>query len=408
VSSFTVTTTSSFPMISTLLKRLGAVFLGIGFALVLLEILARVFHLGSGGFWEPNSLYGWRNIPDATGWESCYGECAVYVTINSRGLRDREIPYEQSPGQTRILFLGDSLTAAMQVPLEETFVKVIETRLNTDAGSGRWEAINGAVNGFGTDNELLFFRLEASKYRPDVVILAMYPSNDVENNSRELELRYGGQEHKPYFVLNEANQLVLMNFPVEGTDSFSVRVGTFLKKHFQLPRFVAQVLSLRSDVPDWLKPLVSLLGGGRGGQADAGSNAQAERQGSICDEEYTPEIQQAWTLTKAILKQLRAEVEATGARFAVAVIPTSVQLLSSQMQPVTADGDWFCDRPHEELSSFLDQEGVPYLDLLRPFREHVLAGGAPLYYTRDFHMNSEGHRLAGELLYQFVMEKLAP
>src|SRR5690349_11163568 len=32
----------------------------------------------------------------------------VEVAINSRGLRDREIPYERKPGTLRILMLGDS------------------------------------------------------------------------------------------------------------------------------------------------------------------------------------------------------------------------------------------------------------------------------------------------------------
>jgi hypothetical protein len=84
------------------LSRAVAVFIGIFFALVVLEVAARVLHLGSGGFWEPYSLYGWRNIPNAKGWESCYGECQVYVEINSQGLRDYEIPYEKPAGTKRV------------------------------------------------------------------------------------------------------------------------------------------------------------------------------------------------------------------------------------------------------------------------------------------------------------------
>lgn len=394
----------------TLAKKIGLSLGSIVATLVLLEIVARVFHLGSGGFWEPHALYGWRSIPNARGWESCYGDCAVYVTINSLGLRDREIPYDKRLGQKRILFLGDSMTAAMQVPLEATFVKLLETRLRARPEYADWEVINGGVNAFGTDNELLFFRLEASRYQPDVVILAIYPSNDVQNNSRELETRYGGSGHKPYFVLNQTGELALMNFPVQGTDSFSIRVGTFLKKHFQLPRFIAQVLNLRTGAPDLLKPLVSLFGGGRGAEAPAatGDTDAPQREGSICDQEYTPEIEEAWTITKAIIRQLRVEVEATGAQFAVVVIPSSVQLLTSDLQTPTGNGNWFCDQPNRELASFLSEEGIPYLDLLASFRDHALDDGAPLYYARDFHMNEAGHRLTGELLEQFVIETWAP
>jgi hypothetical protein len=43
---------------------------GVALALAFIEVAARVLHLGSGGFWEPHPLFGWRNIPGASGWES--------------------------------------------------------------------------------------------------------------------------------------------------------------------------------------------------------------------------------------------------------------------------------------------------------------------------------------------------
>lgn len=390
-------------LIKSLLLKLGLALFGLVLALALTEILARTFHIGSGGFWEPHPLYGWRNIPGANGWESCYGECAVHVTINSQGLRDYEVSYEKAAGTKRILLLGDSMTAAMQVPLEKTFAKILEKRLNSNVPGERWEVVNGAVNGFGTDNELLFFRLEGRKYQSDMVIVGVYLANDIYNNHLVLELRTGGNGYKPYFVLTEGGELVLNNYPVEETDSISIRVGTFLKRHFQLPRFMAQVLHLRSEVPQIMRPLVNLIGGQRGVDAAANSNSnqQQVRQGDICDESYTPEIEEAWEITKILIKQLRVEVEATGAEFAVLMIPASPQLSPP------ADGvSWYCERPNDELDGFLEEEGIPYLDLLGPFREHALAGDTSLYYRRDFHMNEAGNRLAGEQLDLFVRETL--
>lgn len=121
------------------LRRLLMIGASLLFTLALLEIASRLLHLGSGGFWEPNSLYGWRNIPGARGWESCYGECEVFVEINDRGLRDYDYPYTKPEGVRRIVFLGDSMTAGMQVPLEDTFVKILERGINQGVErSGRW------------------------------------------------------------------------------------------------------------------------------------------------------------------------------------------------------------------------------------------------------------------------------
>jgi lysophospholipase L1-like esterase len=389
------------PRLRSLWKNLALAGVSLLLTLAGLEAAARTLHLGSGGFWEPHPLYGWRNIPGASGWESCYGNCAVPVTINRLGLRDREIGYETPDGHRRIVFLGDSMTAALQVPLEETFVKLLEQQLNAAGPQGSWEVLNAAVNGYGTDNELLFFQHEARKYEPEYVILAIYLANDVYENSHNLELARGSTGPKPYFLLDDEGRLQLQNFPVPETDSVTVRLGTFLKKHFQLPRFAAEALRLRAQVPSFLQPIVRLLGGARGSPPAERGTADRDRGGDICDPVYSAEIQEAWAITRALILQLRDEVGADGARLAVLAIPASPQIA-----PPAEGADWYCDRANEVLDGFLEEQGIPYLDMLAPFREHMLAGGEPLYYTRDFHMNAAGQGLSGRLLYRFVVDGL--
>lgn len=391
-----------------LLQNLAMAFISLLFTLALLEGAARIFKLGTGLFWEPDSQLGWVNIPDASGWESCYGECQIRVTINSQGLRDREIPYENESGATRILMLGDSTTAAMQVELEETFVKQLESELNENAGD--WEVINAGVNAYGTDNELLFYRLEGQKYEPDIVFLNMYLANDVYNNHPTLELRYGGQSAKPYFTLSDGGELELQNFPMEDTGTFWTKVGTFLKKHFQLPRFVAQTLALRGEIPPWLAPIVRLFGGGRGAvAANDGEDNAAEaaetavqtppRRPDICDPDPLPIIENAWNVTEALILELEKEVEANDAQLAVLIIPAAPQIV-----PPQEGKEWYCDVPNDQLAAFLDEAEIPYLDMLPAFREEALAGNGPYYFEKDFHMNALGHELTSDLLYQFVDE----
>lgn len=395
-----------------LLQNLALAFFSLLFTLALLEGAARIFKLGTGLFWQPDSQLGWVNIPDASGWESCYGECQIRVTINSLGLRDREIPYEKAPDTRRILMLGDSTTAAMQVELEDTFVKQLETDLNDN--DGNWEVINAGVNAYGTDNELLFYRLEGEKYDPDIVILDMYLANDIYNNNPVLELRYGGQSAKPYFTLQDDGTLELQNFPVEDTATFWTKVGTFLKKNFQLPRFVAQTLALRGEIPSWLAPVVRLFGGGRGATAASDTDQAAESSGAegtetavqtpqrrpdICDPDPLPIVEDAWQVTEAIILQLQEETAANGAEFAVMMIPAAPQIV-----PPEGDAEWYCDVPNDRLTAFLDEAGIPYLDMLPGFRQAALDGGGPYYFERDFHMTLAGHDLASQLLYQFVDE----
>ena len=384
--------------LKTWLVRLLLIAIGLILSLVILEIYARAAHLGSGGFWEPHSEYGWRNIPGAKGWESCYGECAVYVEINSLGLRDREIAYERPAGKHRILFLGDSMTAGMQVPLEATFTEILESGLRAE-GSQDWEIINAGINAFGTDNELIFYRQEGYKYDPELLVLAMYLANDIYNNHRELEVRLSGSGHKPYFTLDEAGGLNLHNYPVEDAETVATQVVSFLNRHFQLPRFIAQTLNVRREIPEVLRPLVELASGKRA--ADVPEEAKKvvgnEQRVDICSAPYAPQIEEAWAITKAILLELQAQAAENDSELIVLVIPAAPQII-----PPNNGEEWYCELPNIELAAFLEAQNIPFLDLLYPFRDHSNAGGEALYYNRDFHLNEAGHRLAGEQLIEFI------
>ena len=59
------------------------------------------------------------------------------MQINREGLRDVEHQYAKPPGVFRILVLGDSFVEAMHVPLESTFPRRLEERLNARRRRGQ-------------------------------------------------------------------------------------------------------------------------------------------------------------------------------------------------------------------------------------------------------------------------------
>jgi hypothetical protein len=106
-----------------------------------------------------------------------------YIEINSKGLRDREYSYEKREGTFRILLLADSFGAAMQVPLETAFHSVLERELNENPALPAVDVINAGYPGWGTAQQTLFYRHEGSKYSPDLVLVAFFV-NDVIDNYR--------------------------------------------------------------------------------------------------------------------------------------------------------------------------------------------------------------------------------
>lgn len=132
---------------------------------------------------------GWRNVP---GWKAAtFGKP---LTISSQGFRDKEYSLVKPPGVKRMLVLGDSFVWGYGVGDSEIFTEVLERELN--ARGQKWEVINTAVSGWGTDQEFLFFRDEGRLFEPDVVVLAYYLGNDWGNNVAKVQYGLG----KPCFT----------------------------------------------------------------------------------------------------------------------------------------------------------------------------------------------------------------
>ena len=380
--------------------------------LVGLELAARALHWWPDPFFQPDERFGYFHIPGAEGWwvnAEVPGEFQTPVRINAKGLRDREYPYEKPEGTYRVLVLGDSFADALEVPLEDSFQEVLEVYLN-ERLDRPVEVINGGVWGYGNDQELLFYRLEGRKYQPDLVLLAFQSTSDVLENHREMETRYMGREYKPFFVLNDG-ELELVNFPFrvepEPPPRGPVeRVKRFLAAHSRLYPVAGRFVKARmKEVADWLRKL-GVMDPARGERVTGGIPVAMY----LYAVEYPPEWEEAWAVTKAIIAQLKREVEADGARLAVVILPDRHMVEGDYLAwalrtyPAMEGREWDLDKPNRIMRQFLGEQGVPYLEMVAPFRQRVEETGRPLYYPRDGHWNAEGHRLAGRLIGEWLLE----
>jgi len=101
----------------------------------------------------------------------------VDVSINSKKLRDVEIPYVRNKGTLRVLMLGDSLTFGWGVEFNKTTSKLLEKQLNENGFKS--EVINTGVGNYNTSMEVAYFLNEGKKYNPDIIVLN-YFINDAE------------------------------------------------------------------------------------------------------------------------------------------------------------------------------------------------------------------------------------
>lgn len=164
-------------------------------------------------FWRYDPLLGWAHEPNARA--SYVGprpwpiEFEASVSINSLGLRGPEIP-PASPGEARVLFLGDSMVAAFEVAYEESFVARVGEILGSRVGRPV-RTISAGVRGYGTDQSYLYYRDRGRLLRPDVVVL-YHSGNDPTDNLTLHEMRrpFG----KPALRPASGGALELVNSPV--------------------------------------------------------------------------------------------------------------------------------------------------------------------------------------------------
>ena len=105
----------------------------------------------------------------------------VPFRFSSQGLRDREFG-RKAADEFRVLILGDSFTMGWGLPPEQTIGAQLERMLRGLGGSKRITVINGGVSGYGPFQEAGFLEDHGFALEPDLVLLQIFPANDIENS----------------------------------------------------------------------------------------------------------------------------------------------------------------------------------------------------------------------------------
>jgi hypothetical protein len=374
-------------------------------------------------FWQDDERFGWFHAPGAEGWYfNPAGEYNAYARVNAAGLIDEEYPEAKPDDVYRILVLGDSFTEGLRIPMDAAFHSVVERELKVGPGQ-KVEVINGGVAGWGTDQQLLFYREVGRNYRPDLVLVAFFPANDVMNNTISLESENFGGVRKPYFLL-EGGELVLHNEPV-GSEPQPERSSNPPAEEPEPaptpapPLDFAQPALEHSALYRYLVPRLRVAAPGlalklaRWGLIPPGSETSNAAQGpgyiptayGVYHDPLTPEWESGWETTAAILAELKKQVEQDGARLAVLILPAQEQVVPGVWEmtlrkfPAMQSTSWNLDQPNSRLTEILDELDISYLDLLPIFRA---ADGSSLFFPIDRHWNEQGHELAGEALVEWL------
>lgn len=241
-----------------------------------------------------------------------------WVRLNNWGFHDRD--REARGIKRRILFLGDSFVEALQLPPEESFV-----RLTGDAL--RAEAINGGVSGTGSAYQrLLWDEFFAPRVEVDELVLAVFPSNELEDNAVDIgpPLRYGiylRDDGKPFVY--EQPQAAWRKAALWATNRSALAHGLY-QAAFRWKR-----TRLHREV----------------------------RAAAVGDADPEPRYQRSLKATLASLKAWRHDAEGEGVRFRVVLLPDAPHYVSGKT------GRRYAARLREELLSWSADGGPPLLEI---------------------------------------------
>lgn len=362
-----------------------------GFLVLLaLELILRLTGAQPDFFFQLDPEVGAIHIPGQKGWHVFAGG-RQYVEINSHGYRDLERSLEKESGTIRIAILGDSFVEAFQVPLEATFTRVLERRFNAECGSAvrSFEVLNFGVSGFGTGQELATLRRRVLPFEPDLVLLYFYPSNDLFDNSREID----PEPNRLHFRLDDRGGLVPL--PYEVSDN---AVKRWLRQHSKAYLFLRDRIKRLAALR---RALVALRLMQRSAEPSDGAGAVHGLRNNRYLLPPPPEIEGAWRLTEALIVEARRIAEQASASFGLVVIPNREEILHAGPPPGIAPESWNVQQSLDRTRDICYRQGLECLPLVRVFRD----SGRPFeesYIPRDDHWTAHGHATVAAATFEWL------
>lgn len=153
--------------------------------------------------------------------------------VNSWGYLDKEFKKEKEVGVYRIGFFGDSFTEARQVPLEQTFYRLIEDSLK----DYNVETLSFGISGFGTLQSYLNSKRYTDFFDLDMVVYVFF-GNDPSDQLKKIK----GSEIMPYPILADGGFKIDNSFKEKNKHKEKIyfKIGDYLLAHSLVLSTIAQ------------------------------------------------------------------------------------------------------------------------------------------------------------------------
>jgi len=330
---------------------------------------------------------------------------------NKHGFRGDDL---QAAPDVRIIVYGDSNIQARFSHLENTFPYKLQGYLKGLTGK-QIEVINAGLIGFGPDQSLIRFSLEAEIYKPDIVIFHIFADNDFVDLIKNR-----------LFTLDQRSNAINANYMVE-------RAQISLWSWDEVRETLSSLMITRAAVRIW-KEIAGLTGQKDSGhfkpRAELTMEEQFERLISASEKDWTmykegnssggdhydidialfPRNESSKTkmaLMSHVLKNAKMLADARNIRFMVMIQPSSRDLttnLALNYKHFLQYSGYKRTNLAFAVDSICRDNKIHKINLFDLF---LRSKPETLYFSgRDNHWNDAGQELAAQEVAQYIYEKL--
>lgn len=331
---------------------------------------------GSGHLYPPNETI-----------ENVWGLIPYTVTTDEFGLRGNGVLGSDTPGRTRIVTIGDSVTDGFSVDNDGTFQHTLQTLLDGEFGD-RYRVLNAARGGGSIDKEFAILKGLALPLRPATVILTFCTNDvaDLRNKTREQLLNAPvpfDQEHTSWFA---AAAMAMFT---------KTAIGEMVYRAYW-HNFVLQDAWPVPDEPDDRSAGRYEIAGGADFEANAATFRQrfARADCIVLDRELAEEARTLLDHYLAVLDAFAARCDESGAALVFVYFPCYVEIYEGEAAPTV----------RRLLAEHCQRLGVPFLDLTEALRregQKRVIHLAPL----DYHPSPAGNEIVGRTIFGFLREQ---
>lgn len=294
------------------------------------------------------------------------------IKTNGQGFRHPTLG-PKGADETRILFLGDSITFGGYLPAWLTVPAFTAKELRASGALAEpFQVINAAIGGLDVQNELAILVETGPSVRPDVVLVGLYLNDAFESLYLQTTRLPSSLEWSHFLAwavhrIDRRRESVLAR-EAEGRQRRDLkRERAAFREQFPV-----------SDEP-W-----ETDDGGFNRRVDAAFHDW----GYAWSDAY-------WEKVGATLELMRAAAREQGARLAVVLFPVRYQVEREGLR----------DEPQRRYAALMAELGVPHLDLLPDLRTRYAADGEDLFY--DYcHYRPEGTAVVGERIAAFLADEV--